>query len=397
MASGRCAQAPARIYGEHTHWEPFVNDYIDWMLVNDPPPYTTLESRKRAAFLLGAASHGLQDEIFDSLFLFQMEKHDSAGQEEADPGTDGFLALDGYIRLVPQPYVPMDVLLDVYANLDASITEDVIRGAVDIMDRFYVNDTVGPAVARSQGEMYEARIPWARQNYLNPSVPGSLYSEVRPTMAYMQAVWDRLNARPVESVVFAYPDSPRRLLGESAGDPDSWVTFVASMGLQNGTSQATWLDSMLDPVSFETLGSRWTGAGWTRIVRLQPTTDLIPGDSYEASITTAIRIDGSEFKASTHVFQVDCNPPDSALCPPLDIMDPVVLPAEVAPPDAGTLPDAADVGIAPMADAGADSGAPDAAMQDAKDPRLGGDGCASVDGGSWWVSVLAVLFWRRRR
>jgi hypothetical protein len=398
---GGALQAPARAYGEHTHWEPFVNDYIAWMLANDSPPYTTLESKKRAAFLLGAASHGLQDELFDSLFLYQIEKYDGAGQEEADPGTDGFLALDGYIRLIPQEYIPMEVLVGVYAGVDSAITADVIQSAVDVMTLFYVNETRGPALARAQGEMYEAAIPWARQNYLNPDIPGSLHSEVRPTMAYMQAVWDRLNDRPVESVVFAYPETPRRLLGAKAGDPDSWVTFVSSMGLQNGSSVATWEGSTFAPVLFNTLGSRWTGSGWTRIVRLQPTTDLIGGENYEAGLTNAIRVDGSEFKAATHMFQVECNPADPALCPALNIEDPVVLPAEMVP-DAGMEPDAGDMGDSTPTDVGVDSGSPEADMGslDAGKVSVPGqpdDGCSAVGATPWWgASILALLFWRRR-
>ena len=39
-----------------------------------PAPVTTLESKKRVAFLMGCASHGLQDAIFDSLFLRQVEE-----------------------------------------------------------------------------------------------------------------------------------------------------------------------------------------------------------------------------------------------------------------------------------------------------------------------------------
>ena len=30
--------ATARAYGEHTHWEPFVQDFVTWILANDPPP-----------------------------------------------------------------------------------------------------------------------------------------------------------------------------------------------------------------------------------------------------------------------------------------------------------------------------------------------------------------------
>jgi len=93
------------------------------------------------------------------------------------------------------------------------------------------------------------------------------------------------------------------------------------------------------PSAFQHTRIALDGSGWTRIVRLQPTMDLVGGETFEAGITTAIRIDGSDFKVATHVFQVECNPADPTLCPALTVDDPVVLPAERVP-DAGVEPDA---------------------------------------------------------
>ena len=46
------APAAARAYSEHSHWEPFVEDYVQWVRANDPPPWNDLASKKRVAFLL---------------------------------------------------------------------------------------------------------------------------------------------------------------------------------------------------------------------------------------------------------------------------------------------------------------------------------------------------------
>ena len=72
-------QTRGNAYSEHIHWEPFVEEFIHWVRANDPPPWTTQESKKRVAFLLGIASHGLQDEIFDSLFLHRAQEEDGEG------------------------------------------------------------------------------------------------------------------------------------------------------------------------------------------------------------------------------------------------------------------------------------------------------------------------------
>ncbi len=120
----------ASAYSEHTHWEPFIEQFVEWIRENDPPPYDhlpaeeRLESEKRLAFLLGCAAHGLQDEIFDSLFLFQTQEHDGVGQSEVDPASDGFLGVEGYARFVPEPYVPYDTVLELYADAGRRLSKE---------------------------------------------------------------------------------------------------------------------------------------------------------------------------------------------------------------------------------------------------------------------------------
>lgn len=183
----------ARAYAEHTHWEPFIEDYVAWIAANDPPPWDDLESRKRVAFLMGCASHGLQDSIFDSLFLSQSELRDGAGQDVTDPATDGFLVLDDYIRFIPEPYIPMSTVLELYEVLDEDVTQGVIEEAVQRVTDFYINEEVGLTIAAGMGERYADEMPWGRVHYMDPEVPGSLRSEIFPTMRYQQAIWARLH------------------------------------------------------------------------------------------------------------------------------------------------------------------------------------------------------------
>ncbi|MDG2304095.1 MAG: zinc dependent phospholipase C family protein [Candidatus Binatia bacterium] len=110
--SGYWADGPAeREYGEYTHWEPFIQAFVEHIRTNQPPPFAMLEQRKLVAFLMGCGAHGLQDEIFDSLFLFQVDEHDGGNQEDADGGTDFFLVEDGVLPFDLVEFVPMDALL----------------------------------------------------------------------------------------------------------------------------------------------------------------------------------------------------------------------------------------------------------------------------------------------
>ena len=55
-------------YGELAHWEPFQQSYLQWIRDTYAAPYTEGEAADHVAFFMGMASHGMADEVFDSLF-----------------------------------------------------------------------------------------------------------------------------------------------------------------------------------------------------------------------------------------------------------------------------------------------------------------------------------------
>lgn len=345
------APAAARAYSEHSHWEPFVEDYVQWMRDNDPPPWDTIESKKRVAFLLGCASHGLQDALFDSLFLYQVEQRDGVGQDATDPGTDGFLVLDGLIRFVPETELPLETLVTLYAGLDEDVTAGVITESVDYVSDFYINDGFGLSVALSAGEVYAPQMPWGRAHYLDQDIPGSLRAEVFPTAAYQQAIWERLHdGLPVDGVTtFAFPEAPRRLRSGDPATPDSWVTLTFGKGVVYREGLVSLEDAAGRPVAFAQASNRW-GVSPTRLVRLQPQEPLVPGAWYTARLLPgAVTVSGDQTQTpAAFAFQVRCLEVDDPDCPELgDLPE-----ADIDGPDAGAVDTAVDSGVdaAPSAD-----------------------------------------------
>lgn len=414
----------ARAYAEHTHWEPFVEDFVTFILENDPPPFDSLASRQRVAFLMGCAAHGLQDEIFDSLFLDQVSLHDGAGQEEADPGVDGFLALDGHIRFAPTRYIPMDTVLALYADLDEEVTEAVIDAAVDLVVAAYLNPDLGVGFAEGNGREALEVIPWTAKHYLDPDVPGSLISEVVPTMGYLQAIWDRLHGDWQQShlVIHAFPEAPRRLRDHQPDTPDSWVTFVFGMGLLRDAATTSWGDADGAAVAYRQRDTRWGGEGWTRLVRLQAQEPLEPGGWYWARLEPGgQRIDGTTLTGAFELeFQVDCAEPDETVCPDLgDLPGPSIDPLDDPEPgDGDEWADDAEPGgdAGPDLSSDIDAGEVDLAGVDAETagdtggqsgdgvatgttPRAGSDGdegsgcggCRQAGGGLPSLSVLLMM------
>ena len=435
-------KAAAHAYGEHTHWEPFVNDFIQWIRDNDPPPWTEVDSKIRVAFLMGCASHGLQDEVFDSLFLLQVDHHDGSGQDVADPGTDGFLVLDGHLRFIPTEWLPMETLLELYASLDQDVTAEVIQAGVDMATALYVNGDVGPAIARSLGERHAPTIPWARQHYLDPEVPGSLHSEIMPTGGYLQAIWDRLHGAfdPNQAVIHTFPDPPRRLAGLDPASPDPWVTVIYGAGVERSSGGATWIKDGGDPVAFERKNTRWN-AKWTRLHRLLPSQALDPGAWYTVEVTPGLDlIDGTASSVATPLhFQTPCATADDPACPDLGPLPTAEIDGPTPPdpgPEPGPEPATEDASVAesapaaepaaeadPVAEAepmdgaepspAAEPASPDAGGHDLTPattqpaaPATGGDGggCAAARAGhpgDLWLAAcvawLALALRRRRR
>lgn len=402
----------SREYSEHTHWEPFIEDFVVWIRENDPPPWDSLESRQRVAFLMGCASHGLQDEIFDSLFLFQVQEQDAGSQDNADPGSDGFLVMDEHIRFVPERYIPMDTLLELYADLDNEIDADTIDRAVTLMESIYVNPN-GITVAEGLGRQYEAELPWTQAHYLDPDIPGSLRAEINPTAAYLEAIWKRLHDEfgPEDAVIATYPEDPRRLRSGDPSTVNSWITFIFGAGIDLSTVTTTvTAEEGGAELAHGVEGTRW-GHPRPRLLRLRPEESLDPGTWWEAQLAAgATFIDGTVLDAAArHRFQVACRDDDPRACPPIE-PDVPSIDGRVEQPDAG----GDDAG---MADAGeSDASEPDAgggegdggdgdaevvdANADAPDGGGSGGGCAAANAPVspvWWAFGVLVACRRRRR
>ncbi|MCB9506855.1 MAG: hypothetical protein H6698_02245 [Myxococcales bacterium] len=406
-----------RAYSEHTHWEPFVEDFVEWIRANDPPPWDDIESRKRAAFLIGAACHGLQDEVFDSLFLDQVGDHDGGGQEEADPGTDGFLALDEHIRFYPEVYYPEETLLELYEVLDVGVTATDIQRAVDAMSILYVRPG-GEIVAQGLGNQYSDEIPWTRNYYLDPDIPGSLKAEIGPTMAYVEAMWRRLHGTQTDDavVISHYPEPDHVLRSNEAGATDATVTLLFAEGVRFSTVETAWTDADGASIDHATRNTRW-GAEFPRLVRLNPRVDLVPGAEYDATLLAgAETISGGQTARDMSVhLRVSCGDAEGCDEPTagegysidLPLPDEVVEGEDVGADDVGgDAPEVADAGPdADPADAGVtDAGTGDVdALADAPASESSSKGgCASAPSprrGSLalFAAVGAALAARRRR
>ena len=312
----------SRIYSEYTHWEPFVHDYIQWMKLNDPPPFTSPESKKRVAFLLGTASHGLQDEIFDSLFLHRAQEEDGEGQDSLDPACDGFLARDGELRFFPSEDIPFAPLLDIYSQLDPNISAEVIEDSVELMVGLYVNEDSGQSTAQSLADLYGENLIWTAQNYLNPDIPGSIQSEIIPTAKYMEAIWKRLHDEltPEEFIIATYPAQGRVLNTIDHTSSGSWVTAIFGTGIDIEQIETSLRSEMGASISSVHTGTQW-GASWTRLLRIQPQEPLQRNHTYVVHIENLHSATEETQEKDGFLVHTECSPATSLDCLRIGIPD----------------------------------------------------------------------------
>lgn len=323
--TGYATDAPgARDYAEYAHWEPFIERFVQYIRTAYGPTYETKEEKMLIAFLLGCAAHGLQDELFDSTFLYEVEERYGRGQEVTDPATDGFLILDGLFRLLPGDYFPVEEVLPLYEVLGRPIDAPLIREHIRIVRDGYVNDHIGARIAAGNGRRYAPFIPWAVESYLDMGTAGSLGAEIKPTARHMQALWERLHGRFDEAnlVVHAWPEDPRRLRTFDHNSAASWITLVFGKGVEENSAAATLVDALGTPQPFRLRYTRWGGT--SRLVRFQPMQDLIPGAHYTATLEPGARLvdDSLTTHAHSHGFQVECgDDTEAGTCEPVEVDD----------------------------------------------------------------------------
>ena len=139
-------------------------------------------------------------------------------------------------------------------------------------------------------------------------------------MKYQQAIWARLHGEfdADDVAVFAFPETPRRLRSHKADKTDSWVTLIFGAGVRYEGDLVELLDDQGQVVPFTQANGRW-GPGHTRVLRIQPDEDLVPGGWYTARMRSdAELINGGRTTQQTELtFQVACDDPADPLCPEL--------------------------------------------------------------------------------
>lgn len=378
-------------YGEIAHWEPFTNAYLEWIVATHPPPWTTLEDRQRVAFLLGAMSHGMSDQVYDSLFMHQIEQHDGE-LGDFDRRAEMWLVTEHDPMIAPLEVVLFadelpPILLS--SSGEASTAADFTRGMGLVQSALRAI----PLLARTEYEPAWHALPWGATHYYEPyepglgtTTPGSFHHVAWVISRYWQVVWERLHGTDSleRSLVATWPEEGAVNVETTAGRAEARAMLVFGHAIDAASFPGSFHLRPAAGGPDVTAHARFQWGDRANAVLVIWDEDLAYDTEYEVELTTGLTtMDGRPLPAPvTLQFHTRCAPDRLSDCPPLP--EPWVMPA--MPPGR---PDAGGRDAVARMDAGSDAG-----------PVAPASACSCRAGRrttAWWALGLALLLATRRR
>ncbi len=313
-------------YGEMAHWEPLQQAYLAWIRDRYAGEYSGREAQEHVAFLLGLASHGMSDEVFDSLFYERSRAYDPGHDEEVtslDTASDVTFARD--VGGIPQPtsWAPFDELAAIYGDdLGYAVSADTLRSG----QGFLYTALAYTEWARTSEERlatFTAEFPWAAERMNDATVPGSPPRQAPVVAAYWQDLWLRLHA----DLAFDAPVITMEPPAGSFDHPMDHTTVEARIHLTfaRGVDDDTFdRISVLDPDGQDApVDVDHFYGDMSHTVLLRPRQDW--ADDTEYTVVVAPGLLNFDGQASTTEFRgtVSTAPP-----PPPDVARPIDPPAE---------------------------------------------------------------------
>ena len=224
-------------YGEIAHWESFQGPYLDWIRQNHPPPFSDMGA-EHVAFLMGLASHGMADQVFDSLFMERSKLYDTWGEGltgSLDAASDVLFVRETGPQLVPEPWFPEDLMIDLFQDAAGHEVDARTLNAGQLLLGTAIEWVGQASTDEAQVNAYLASYPWASEHLFNAEMPGSPPCEGEVIARYWEALWSRLHDADWggDPVIAALPAE-----GDKTHDPhmdrlESRITVIFGKGLSN--------------------------------------------------------------------------------------------------------------------------------------------------------------------
>lgn len=189
--SGYAAGDP---YGEFAHWSEFRLAYIQYIKDNYGPDFDSAEARRHIGVLLGAASHGIADQSYDTTLLARALEIDGEDPElSPDQYADYFIVIDDEVVFTVDadaPYASLSEVMTAASGREvaaATIMEGMDQAAR--VTRLQSDATLAGSLYWRAWETY----PFLGTHVYNDAAPGSLPYMSRVIAEHWQVLWRRLH------------------------------------------------------------------------------------------------------------------------------------------------------------------------------------------------------------
>jgi hypothetical protein len=322
---------PGGAYGEDSHWQRFIDAYVQEIRSRADCPDLTDPAgpcAKVVAHMLGAAGHGMGDELWDWLFEPAMADHDESPTHPVfrtdAPGFAELASTTPFDLINTSEYV-MDIIAlveggrlakagtfvpptdDLLAAYSAIRRDDITREGIFAGHSLITAAQLGER--SGLGEEYarvKLTMPWSSSHML--TAPGGVYYNARAIAAYYDAIWHTLltgehgplrvgNVAPLNGSTGLTTDfQPAQIApGPRGGGSTKRIlaTFSAAIDPQTVNPDTFLLyDEAGDPVApmggFPRMGPYGPDAG-EHTMLFYPAEDLAPCATYTAEVTAGVR------------------------------------------------------------------------------------------------------------
>ncbi|MBI4508123.1 MAG: Ig-like domain-containing protein [Deltaproteobacteria bacterium] len=315
-------------YGEIAHWEPFFSSYVRWIRKNYQPPYQG-EGAAHVALLLGAASHGIADPIFDGHFVAAAEQHETErfGNgliDGVDAITDVLLVAATGQDIMPNEDIRPKVLVEVFQGMKEpyQVAPELLLDGQHLIGVAIAAGKSGAKNARRVKELSDM-YRWTSDHLFDAWIPGSVPCLARAASSYQQALWDRLHGEHLEEnmVIGTVPSDGAMGHSTDASTAESQllIVFGYEMSLDGlKPDMLTITDGTGKPYGVSIHGPYGSSTGNT--ARLVPREDWAKDQDFTVTLAPGLKTTDGVAMEKPLTFHFSTRVPTEASLPPC--MDP---------------------------------------------------------------------------
>lgn len=292
-------------YGEMAHWEPFLGAFLNFIKREfKGKPLDKADAAKYVSFLMGAASHSMADQCFDTLFMRRTKELDG-DDKELDLAGDVFLVMKKKSIDPPEFWVPFDDAAKVFKELGHNVKADTLKRGMSLARTAQITLRL---LAESDYERLKTKMPWAEKMLLDPKEPGALPYLGKVVAKYWQVLWRRLQDENAmdEALLISQPARNAANIEVDKGSVTSQLTFFFGYPLlkKSYTDANIWVEDVSLGNKVPINISWWGAQDGANTLKLRPKSNWSYDTEYKVTLSSKlVNLDKQTLPLSTFTFR----------------------------------------------------------------------------------------------